>query len=260
MNGIPQPYLISVEPETKIWRFMDISKFESLIKTESLFLCRADKFEDTFEGSIPIKEAKHRSDFMTNGLLGDTITALNQIKGIQKLHKKLKKAIVINSWHINDFESDAMWKLYQTGQKGVAIESTVGKILKGIKKPNENISISKVRYIDYENDIWFDKDEYPFRGYNMITPFVHKKIEFRHEQEFRIFEQIEGAILQDDYWVTQENENGKFIKVDLEEIVENIYFHPDIDKDMRSKIIVFCKKFGKSINFKVSRLAGPPIY
>lgn len=39
----------------KIWRYMDFTKFMSLLDTKKLFFTRADKFEDPFEGSWPKK-------------------------------------------------------------------------------------------------------------------------------------------------------------------------------------------------------------
>ena len=37
--------------QSAIWRFMDFTKFVSVLDKGSLFLCRADKLDDSFEGS-----------------------------------------------------------------------------------------------------------------------------------------------------------------------------------------------------------------
>ena len=39
--------------DTKIWRYMDFTKFVSLLETRSLFFVRADSFTDPFEGTWP---------------------------------------------------------------------------------------------------------------------------------------------------------------------------------------------------------------
>lgn len=44
------PFPIEDEQST-IWRYMDFTKFVSLLDKGSLFLCRADNLEDPFEGS-----------------------------------------------------------------------------------------------------------------------------------------------------------------------------------------------------------------
>jgi hypothetical protein len=36
----------------KIWRYMDFTKFVSLLEKKALFFCRADKLGDPFEGVI----------------------------------------------------------------------------------------------------------------------------------------------------------------------------------------------------------------
>jgi len=41
---------IGVSDDTVLWRYIDHSKFESLINSSSLFFCRQDKFSDVYEG------------------------------------------------------------------------------------------------------------------------------------------------------------------------------------------------------------------
>ena len=43
--------LILPEDSVKIWRFMDLPKFLSIIQTKTLYFARADQFEDPFEGA-----------------------------------------------------------------------------------------------------------------------------------------------------------------------------------------------------------------
>lgn len=37
--------------DTPIWRYMDMYKFQSLLETRALYLCRADLLQDRFEGT-----------------------------------------------------------------------------------------------------------------------------------------------------------------------------------------------------------------
>ena len=43
--------LIPPEDSVKIWRFMDLPKFLSIIQTKTLYFARADQFEVSFEGA-----------------------------------------------------------------------------------------------------------------------------------------------------------------------------------------------------------------
>jgi hypothetical protein len=40
------------EDESVIWRYLDFPKFVSLLKDRALFMTRADKFDDVFEGAV----------------------------------------------------------------------------------------------------------------------------------------------------------------------------------------------------------------
>lgn len=47
------------EDDSVIWRFPDSAKFISLQKERALYLHRADKFEDQFEGAVcPLADAE----------------------------------------------------------------------------------------------------------------------------------------------------------------------------------------------------------
>lgn len=41
---------------TVIWLFMNLAKFISLLKDSALYMTRADKFEDSFEGAVCLEE------------------------------------------------------------------------------------------------------------------------------------------------------------------------------------------------------------
>jgi hypothetical protein len=54
--------LVKCDPDVKIWRYMDLAKFELLLKNKSLFLCRSDKFSTPFEASTPRIDSENRRD------------------------------------------------------------------------------------------------------------------------------------------------------------------------------------------------------
>jgi len=76
---------IPLEANSILWRYLDLEKFKSLLETRALFYCRADKFSDPFEGSIPIKEAEYRlkSEKIASELLGSEFNEEQAIKNIQ---------------------------------------------------------------------------------------------------------------------------------------------------------------------------------
>ena len=44
----------SIDDNKKIWRYMDFTKFIDILENEALFFTRSDRFEDKFEGTLPI--------------------------------------------------------------------------------------------------------------------------------------------------------------------------------------------------------------
>jgi hypothetical protein len=132
--------MIPISPRKVLMRYIDLAKFHDMLETSSLFFCRADKFSDPFEGSLPKREYDYRNK---QGF----------VEGFEQLHLKMKKFTLINCWHINENESDAMWRLYLKTNEGVAIQTTIGKLCFALDKSTSTFRVSKVRYIDYDKDI-----------------------------------------------------------------------------------------------------------
>ena len=259
------PNQIPLDKNAIIWRYMDLNKYLSLLERSAIFFCRADKFSDPFEGSIPkieydyrLKEAKKSSEF--HGQPFDEEKAANNIKGLATTHKNFKRGIVINCWHINNNESDAMWRLYLKDNEGVAIQSTARKVFETMDKAVEVIELSKIRYIDFDKQGWYHPTEYPHTSYNLIAPYFHKRIEFAYEQEYRIYHEIREAIKNEEYWDTQENHKGKFIKVDLRTLVDKIYLPPTADKKTVDRIKALTKQYDYDFDFAISKLQNEPYY
>lgn len=108
----------------KIWRYMDFTKYISLLEKRELFFSRADKLGDPFEGSYPkgnIQQRKRMHEEMLRRL-PSVFNAVYERKpeGWSTLYKNLPRFIFINSWHQNDQESAAMWRLYLKSNEGIA--------------------------------------------------------------------------------------------------------------------------------------------
>ena len=251
---------LPLEPASTIWRYLDLKYFKSLLETQSLFFCRADKFIDPFEGSLPKIEAENRKNEMWKishfpGYNFGEKQIDKNIRNLQEDHINFKRTTIINCWHVNSNESDAMWRLYLKDNEGVAIQSTTERIYKTIKEIPEVIGLSKVRYLNYEKDVWYHPVDYPNHAYSVYSPILHKRIEFTHENEFRLFCEINEAINNQSYWETQPNEKGKFIKVNLNTLIEKIYMPPTIDNTTYLKIEQISKDLGYNFIFCPSKLS-----
>ncbi len=133
----------SCDDSTKIWRYLDFTKFVSLIETSSLFFCRSDKLRDPFEGSLPLVNVKLRQEEPKpkNGYV-DIFKPYSEMIG-----REIRKFIHLNCWHINEYESEAMWNIFLKSDEGVAIQSTVGKLKRSFHMSQTPVFVGDVKYI-----------------------------------------------------------------------------------------------------------------
>ena len=261
---------IKPEPDTIIWRYMSLGKFKSLLEKRGLFFCRADRFADPYEGSIPKREAEYRIEAQKQAaayhdLDFDLQRAQRNISGFSERHKLDKQSHIINCWHINNAENDSMWRLYLDSNEGVAIKTNVAKLESAFANTGETIYCSEVRYLDYEQDIWYDDIEYPMKGYSMFIPLVHKRNEFRQEAEIRLIHPIDTRYTTDEqtlgqYWKDQVFHNGKIINVEVSDLIEAVYTPPTSDEQQNDTVRKMISQH--NFNFKVikSSLSSEPYY
>jgi hypothetical protein len=262
-----EQFELCIKPDVDkvIWRYMNLEKFESILRDNALFFCRVDRFADPFEGSIPKHEAdyriqEHRTISYYYGNEFDPIKAQQNIDLISNLHRKFKMQHVINCWHLNNSENDSMWRLYLDSNEGIAIKTTVAKLKNSFVETEEEINISKVRYLDYEVENWYDEVQYPIKSYNMFIPLVHKRIEFKQEEEVRLIHSIKTECELNEYWKAQPNPIGKKIAVNVANLVDSIYTPPTCDESQIEKVKKIVEKY--NFNFKIlkSGLSIEPYY
>lgn len=237
-------FLIPLEDNAVLWRYMDLSRFESLLTQKSLFFCRADKFNDSFEGSILKKESEYLNKKSHHTRVG-----------FEKTYKDFRRSSIISCWHISQNESKSMWALYSQ-TNGIAIRTSKERLFESLKGYNGKIWASQVRYLDYENDTWYGKD-YP-KPLNFLSPLIHKRIEYQDEKEFRLIIHKEEIMKDNDYWERQSNKSGCFVEVDVIKLIDKIILSPEIDAIGRKKIEEMANIFGLII--ENSKLSNSPFF
>ena len=127
----PRPYEIPTGHST-LWRYMDFTKFLSILDTQSLFFSRVDKLADPFEGARGTIDHRQTWDnhlftsykqaaLYPPGGHQCTLTAeqidtqsRQQVSITNTNCEKARQVTYINCWHENHSESEAMWNLYST--------------------------------------------------------------------------------------------------------------------------------------------------
>ncbi|MBG6187651.1 hypothetical protein [Flavobacterium sp. CAN_S2] len=215
------------DPNTIVWKYLDLSKFLDLLMSEKLFMSRSDKFEDQYEGTFSeptFEEIKKLSI--------DNPDFLNY-------YKTHREKVAISSWHINEYESFAMWQIFTQNSEGLAIQSTIGRLQESlIPETNFKQYIGEVNYIDYK------KEHIPFD--DMFFPFLFKRKSFQYEGEVRIITDIGESDI-------KINEGLK-INVNINQLIEKIYIHPKSENWYKNLVIQLVKQLGFDFTIEKSDL------
>ena len=244
------------DPNEKLWRYMDLAKLISLISTKSLFFASADSFEDPFEGAKGIEARKEKWDsFYLQFFKGAILTAPDGEKKhwtseeleayaekllsqMDKAGEKERKNTYISCWHSNDYESEAMWKLYAVNvTNAIAIQTTAGKLYEALDR-DPYIDIGKIKYIDYRNSFA------PING-----SYWYKRKAFEHEREVR-------AILHDFKQIGA----GIAVPVDVETLIERIYISPYAPKWFEDVLRSVMEKYSIDKPLVRSDMLDKPFY
>ena len=261
-----------INPESYLWKFVNIEKFLSLIVNEEFHLTRLDLFDDKQE-AISLEYLKilafqrEQQDIHPLSEYHQIIVNGNQQNQLKEVQKKLQKTNYANCWHLSEdnIENVAMWNLY-SGYNSVALKIKYkdfkSNILKyGIKNSSKDfkkLQFSKVYYHNFQ-----DKKIYA----NIVdcdAVFMKDK-SFEYEKEFRIIAEndyIDFSSFQKNKkdWVPIEhyekiykNMEQTYIKLELNNFKEypfNIIFHPKCAPWIKKDLLSILSKF--NIRFKNS--------
>lgn len=215
------------DPDTIVWKYLDLSKFLDLLMSQKLFMSRSDKFEDQYEGTFsePTFEEIRKLSIDNPDFL--------------KFYKIHREKVAISSWHINEYESFAMWQIFTQNSEGLAIQSTIGRLQNALTPENNYKQyIGEVNYIDYK------KEYIPFD--DMFFPFLFKRKSFQYEREVRILSDVSDNNIS--------LNDGLKINVNIDQLIEKIYIHPKSENWYKDLVINLVKQLGFDFTIEKSDL------
>jgi hypothetical protein len=202
-----------LEPNGKIWRYMNIYKFKDLIDTNSLYFTRCDYFQkdDSLEG-------KYTNTFQ---------------KRFPHIQNPDLTEIFINCWHINENQNSQMWDNY--GADGVALLSNYQSLMDSFTddvysfySATDPIRAVRVKYYDFKTQA------------TRNLPYLNKHVDFLHERELRvIISENQGSI-----------KNFIKPKVDIKTLIKAVYINPKTRTDLYQEISKICSKYSLVIGNK----------
>jgi hypothetical protein len=149
----------------------------------------------------------------------------------------------INSWHMNQFESAAMWELYLKTHEGIAIESDFSRLRDSVSSDgNHVVFIGEVKYIDYETEI------VPWES--GFQPTLRKRRSFEHERELRaiVWTAMEIKPEKPDQTTmlldSSKNPPGLTVKVNLKTLIKRVFVSPTAEPWYAEIVNAVLQKFG----------------
>ena len=222
-----------------IWRYMDFSRFVSLLDSRSLFFGSAARMRDPWEGAFGS---------------GSTVDP-NYVKHLEDL--RTREMMYMTCWSVGEVESAALWDLYQPDGKGVAIKSTWGRLTSAIDQRPYVVG-GTVKYVDHSTT---DIDPT-----NIFKTYAYKRQQFEYEHEARLL-----------YWTGSANNTrplkagvdvpmadeelfkpGVAISVNLNELVESVYVAPNADAWVSDLVRSIVAKYGYDFEVFESELYFQP--
>lgn len=247
INGGRAPYTLFMPPvnlDVRVWRYMDFTKFISLLENRGLFLPRIVDLNDAFEGSFARGNEKLRPLVYRH--------IRNQFGlAAGELMKRLRSWVAASCWHINDQESAGMWKLYTKTNEAVCIQSTFRKLRDAL---GSGARVGLVRYVDYEKE-WIPES-------NPLAPFLYKRKSFEHEHEVRALVPLGNLNeLQRTTGATKIPSIGIWHQTELTNLIEKVYVAPDAPHWFFELVRKVTERYEQSIIPVVqSSLSATPFY
>jgi hypothetical protein len=236
-------------PDTdgKIWQYMELAEFVSMLNRKALFFVKASKLRDPYEGIIPQysnmirskRENEEQKQYFQSVYESNNGVNRKMAQTMADQFQMYRQLVLINPWHYNEYESAAMWSLYSHENAGIAIQSTTRRLSECFKDNNEDIIwIGKVQYLDFSED-WMNEWK------NLFQAFVTKRKSFEYEKEIRAVTclpddnvsrhlLVNTATEESNAFSSRERtvnpkeltDKGKYVSADLHMLVEKVYVAP----------------------------------
>lgn len=252
---MPRQYEVP-ELTSKLWRYMDFSKYVSLISSGSLFFARVDSFEDHFEGAKGLLSRKAKWDQHYLGQFRKIVRtppegyeftktdeeveadATRLLLDLESGGKKRRESVFISCWHENERESAAMWRSYSSYiDNAIAVQTSYSSLLDSLGR-RPDIQIGRVKYIDFQKSF-----------VDTNNSFWYKRDSFEHEREVR-------AVLCD----RSSTKNGIAVEADIARLVERVVISPTAPKWFSDVVNDVSAKFGLETIVQESAMNEIPFF
>ncbi len=262
-------FTLPLDLDGKIWQYMELAEFVSMLHRKALFFVKANKLRDPYEGMIPQfnnvltstihakerEKEKEKEGYRNTDKL-NLVSPIIPEEMIQQF-QVYRELILINPWHYNEYESAAMWNLYSHENAGIAVQSTTRRLSECFKENDEDtVLIGKIKYLDFSKD-WINEWKN-----NLLQAFVTKRKSFEYENEIRavtclpLHDEISASIIsnsdQGKKVFSKERainsqeltDKGKYVRANLQTLVGKVYVAPYAESWFEEVVQSLLLKYG----------------
>jgi hypothetical protein len=228
-----------LKDDTILWRYMNVSKFLSLLYQRSLWLARTDTFKDKKEGVFNDSMKKELNNIYQK-LSEKKDFYFEKIKNADDFQEYLINNTYINCWHKNLDENMIMWEVYGRTKNSVAIKTTAKKL---------KDSLDSIRVNKFALHAVLDEVSYPDNYENVLSEKSYHQSFFIKRPHFSFENEVRLCLLARDKVMTKsQSPLGCEITVDLSSLIKEIYVHPDSEDWFFELIKDLVKKYDINAN------------
>ena len=232
-------------PSQRLWRYMDLARYLSMLGNGVLHFARADQMLDRWEGAYGAANLLARP-----AMYGEHYEVMQAHRA--QTRDVLRSLVHMSCWHMSEVESAAMWDLYQREGRGVAVVTDWASLTESITSERE-IYGARVRYIDYDTTLIPEG--------NVFDAFLCKRESYAHEKEVRLIAMtgVEGP----------EDEDGPRpllpegpvvpIGLDLHAMIKEVRVAPDAPGWIHAVVEEVTRRYGFGFRVSQSDLARDPV-
>ena len=234
----------TIDWDASLWRYFRPERFINALETRTMYFAAASQFDDEFEGAVAVQVDEGPND-----------PRYSEMERTEMAFFELKRLTKISCWHVAEYESDAMWKLYAGQNKGVAVCTTPERI-RGAFKP------FRLRPDCGVEDMWagpvtyMDLTKVRMTNIGMLQRFFYKHRAFESEREFRLVISLRMA----EEFGVKVPEHGISVEVDLDRLVNRIVLGSTTSTEQRKQIVRGVEHAGLGGRLERSTLLGRPRY
>jgi len=232
-------------PSQRLWRYMDLARYLSMLGAGALHFSRADQMLDRWEGAYGAANVLARPV-----MYGEHYEMMERSRA--QTGAFMRSVVHMSCWHLSEVESAAMWDLYQREGRGVAVVTDWASLTQSITS-ERTVFGARVRYIDYDTTLISEG--------NMFDAFLCKRESYAHEKEVRLIAMtgLQGPVDADGNGSLVPEGPVVPVEVDLEAMIKEVRVAPDAPNWIHAAVEDVTRRYGFGFPVGQSDLARDPV-